>query len=186
MNEDDLFEQRFTDSLLRRGKIAVPPLTPERKASLMASVKAARENSPTLVLTWRRIAGMAGEILTMAETVGLQLIDSPAPVMRDGGEGKSRMESATLPFQGGELHIQAIADEKRRTRLLLSVKGECEQRDDLSVELSLGDDLIEARPLEKKAELTLDGIGDYRLDLFAGSEEIATLRLPIGEEADHE
>lgn len=184
--DDGLFEQRFAESLLRRGKMPVPRLTPERKAALLAEVKAVRENTPALFLIWKRVAGTAGELLTTAKATGMQLVDSPAPVMR-GEEGrKSCVESATLPLQCGELRIQAIADGSRRTRLLLSVKGECEQRDDLSVELSLGEDLLEARPLEKKAELTLDGIGEYRLDLFAGREEIATLRLPVGEETDNE
>lgn len=184
--EDDLFEQRFTESLLQRGKISAPPLTPERKASLMAKVTAARESSPALPLVWRRIVGTTREILTMGKTIGVLLLDSPAPVMRDGGEEKSRVESAMLQFQGGELHIQAIADSNHRTRLLLSVKGDSEQRDDLSVELSLGEELIEARPLEKRAELFVDGTGEFRLDLFAGAEEIATLCLPIGEETDHD
>ncbi len=184
--EDDLFEQRFTESFKKRGKIAVPPLAPERKAALIAQVKAMRETTPTLSLTWRRIAESAREVLEITKTIGVQLVTTPAPMMRDSGEGKSRLKSISWPFEGGVLHIQIAEGENRRVHLSLSITGEFEQRDDVSVELSVGEELVTARSMEKKTELAVDGTGTFRLDLFAGEKEVTSLQLPIGEDADHD
>lgn len=186
MFAEDNFEERLSGAFSASERVTVPPLTPERMATLRALVRPMYEDQPVLSLLWRRIADGAGEVLETVRMAGLTNLASPAPVFRGENAGQPQVGVMSLPVQGGELRVEIIPGKSRTARLLLTAKGDFAERDDLSVELSLGDRLLEARPLEQKAELAVAGIGAFTLSLYVGEEIAASLVLDIGTAKDED
>lgn len=186
IDNDEIFEQRLRNLLKRTGNVAVPPLTPERLESLRALIPVSDASIPFLSFLWRHAVDRVGETLSLVESMGLTISSPAVPVIR-GEEGKddaSYLETASLTLPDGELRVQILPVAKRRARLLLSVKGACANTEKLSVELLLGDRLIEARPLEQIAEFSLTGSGKFTIVLFSGDEAIGKMRLGIGDAGD--
>lgn len=177
---DDDFEERLSAAFSKAERVRVPPLTPERKAMLRALVRPAQDGRAVLSLMWRIIADGVEEMLYVVKTKGLVVSPSSAPVFRGDAGGEAQVGVVSLPVQGGELRIQVIPCKNRKARLVLTAKGEFAERDDLSVELALGSRLLEARPLEQKAELSVDGVGAFNLSLYAGDDIVGSVVLDIG------
>lgn len=185
-DNSDAFEKRLRGLLRKTGDVDVPALTPERLASLRALIPESGIPVPSLSLMWKRVADKTFEILSFVETSGLSFSAPVASVLR-GGEQRDAVpyvETASLSLPDGELKVQVLPAGNRRAKLLLSVRGKYAEKDDLSVELSLGRRLIEARPLEQKVEFTLVGTGEFSIVLFSGDEAIGRMSLDIGETRD--
>lgn len=182
-DKDNLFEQRLRNLLAKTGDVEVPPLTPERLAALRSLIPASPASKHSLSLVWRRAIGEIKDTLVILKTAGMTIGSAPAPLVRDGETG-SRIDMISCPLPNGELKAQVVPVGNRKAKLILSVKGEYLKRNDLSVELSLGQRLLEARPLEQKAEVTLDGIGSFTVTLFAGDAVVGEMNLDIGEAKD--
>lgn len=185
INESDTaFKQRLRDILAKSEDVAVPPLTPARLTALRAlipeSMSESSDSDPFLTLAWQRIAGTAGEALVILKAVGVSIASEAAPLVRNGGGDEVRMDVLTYQLLNGELKAQMLPLGWCKAKLMLSVKGECSKMNDLAVELSQDGRLVEARPLEQKTEVTLDGVGQFVVTLLAGSTVIGAMRLNIG------
>lgn len=178
------FEQRLRDLLGKMGDIAIPSLTRERLVLLRALISDAPAVMPSLCLAWRRVAAEAEGILAIVKMAGVALESVPVPLVRNGREENVRMDTVSCPLSNGELKAQVIPVGYHKARLVLSVSGECGSRGDLSVELSHGQKLIEARPLERKVEVALDGLGVFTVTLFSGEEVMGSMLLDIDEAQD--
>lgn len=176
------FEQRLRDILDKTGEVAVPPLTVARLTALRALIPPTQEAKPLLSLVWESLANASEDVLRVVKTVGMAFEILPSPLVRDVDGGVSRIEMITCPLPNGELKAQVISSGSRKAKLVLSIKGDYIKRNDLSVELSLGQRLLEARPLEQKAEVTLDGTGLFIVKIFAGEEIIGEMNLDIAVE----
>lgn len=177
-NDDD-FEKRLRAVLARADKAAVPPLTPERLAALRELLPASRPSRPSLALLWKRLRNDARDALVMVTMTGLTGGGDSMPLFRDGDSGETHIDTVAFPLRDGELRVQVIPCDNHRAKALLSVKGLVAERKDLSVELALGERLIEARPLEQKAEVTLDGAGCFRISLFSGETPLGSMDVDI-------
>lgn len=183
-DSDTLFEQRLRSLLAKVGVVKGRELTAERLERLRALVPMIPAEMPTATLLWRRMGDGITETLSILKTVGLFTACTQSSLLRDGKTDGTRFDRISFPVQDGELLAQVIPGENRSAKVLLSVKGSLAERDDLSVELLLGKRLIEARPLEQKAEVTITGSGDFSIALFAGESSLGTMRLDIGAEED--
>lgn len=180
---NDAFEQRLGNLLKKTGTVDIPPLTCERLESLRTLIPEVGESMPFLSLVWKRIADGVSDTLSLVGASGLSLSTPPVSILR-GDEKRDNVpfiETASLTIPNGELQAQILPVGKHRAKLLLTVKGTCAETDDLSVELSLGQRLIEARSLEQKVEFTLSGMGNFSVTLFSGDEAIGRMNLDIGE-----
>lgn len=176
---DELFEQRLCFLLAKTRGANGLELTTERMERLRALVPIAPADHPSLTLVWRRMADGIAETLSILRTSDPLCVENSSSLLRDGNESAARLEMVSFPLYGGELRAQVIPGENRSAKVLLSVKGSVAERDDLFVELSLGRRLIEARPLEQKAEVTVNGAGNFGITLFAGDSHLGTIHLNI-------
>lgn len=175
LSEDD-FEFQLERLLAKSGKLNYPPLSSERLAHLRTMIPK-KKAQPRLLLRWEEIADQAGNTLTIVKSIGLHIIKEPLPLLR--GEGEAMVSLLTLPLPDGELRIQITPLEKQKTRLSLSVRGKYQARNDISVEVTQGANLIEVRPLELKSEVTLSGTGQYTITLLDAKSRIGNVQLDI-------
>lgn len=179
---DDPFELMLSDLFAKYGKQDFPELTLERRASLRKLFPTANQSVPTLNLLWKRVANHVGETLEILSMIHMTLTGSEPVLMRDGDEDETpQLNSVSLAVLDGELRALLFPSENRRVRIALSVRGDVASRNDLSVELTAGDRLIEARPMEQKAEVVLDGCGDFTVTLFSGDKALGSMKLDINE-----
>lgn len=173
--EDD-FEFQLERLLAKSGKLRYPPLSSERRAHLRSFIPKEKAES-WLLLRWEDIADQARNVLTIIKSIGLNIIEEPLPLLR--GEGEASVSLLTLPLPDGELRIQITPLEKQKARLSLSVRGKYQARNDISVEVTQGSNLIEVRPLELKSEVTLLGKGRYTITLLDAKSKIGNVQLDI-------
>ena len=178
------FEERLRAMLAKAEKVVIPPLTSERLASLRALIPDVQSVCPSLTLTWKKLVNDVRHSLVVTAATGLNMLRSPAPVFRDGAAAGAHIETIGFPLQNGEMQAQIIPLDNCKAKVLLSVKGNVAERNDLSVELALGQKLIEARPLEQKAEVTLHGTGFFKLSIFSGETPLGSMNMNIGIEKD--
>ena len=181
-DNDEGFEHRLRHLLEKTGEVAVPPLSTERMDSLRALVPQPPHRGYHLELVWKKAADKVNEFLEMVQCIGLHTVHAPQPIMRDGQVKPSKADMVSMPLPGGELLVGVESFAQQRARLVLSVKGDLSFDADLSVELSLGQRLIEARPLEQKVEFPLTGTGDFTITLFSGDAVLGEMALRIGEQ----
>ena len=179
MNDDD-FEQRLGQAFSESRRIVVPPLTRTMRETLHAMRTQSHQPQRMIFLLWRKITTHAEESLTLAKAIGVAVAPVSAPVFRGEGCAESHIGMITVPVAGGEVHIQALPGKNRKTRLVMTAKGNWAAQSDLSVEVALGDRLLEARPLEQKVELSVDGAGAYTVSLSAGESVLGHVILDIG------
>lgn len=184
MNQDEIFDQRIGSLLEKVGDIEPLPLSPERMEALRTLLPAGARTVPRMRLEWRRVADTLWEALAVAYWTGLAMQTETAPLMRGGEDDPAKLRQASLALPRGELLMEIHSGEGREAKLIFSVKGQYAQEDNLSVEVSVDGNLVEVRPLEQKAEITLKGAGEVSVALYAGDEEISTLELDIGEAKD--
>lgn len=181
---DEVFEQRVRDMLAKSGDFVIPTITLERLAMLRTlipnSMSGSSTSRPSLSLIWQCVAGEAKDALIVLKSAGVTIGAAPTPLVRNGDE-ESRIDMITCPLPNGEMKARIVPQGDRKAKLIVSVTGEYSKRDDLTVELSQGDRLIEARPMEQKAEVTLAGIGAFTVTLFSGDTVVGEMRLDIGE-----
>ena len=180
----DDFEERLRAMLAKADRVTIPPLSPERLAALRALIPTGQGTCPSLTLTWKKLVNDARHTLVVSMATGLNLLKSPAPIFRDAAAAEPHIETVGIPLQNGEMQAQIIPLDNHKAKVLLSVKGKVAERNDLSVELSLGQKLIEARPLEQKAEVTLHGTGFFKLSIFSGEITLGSMNMNIGIEKD--
>lgn len=181
---DNAFEQRLRNLLAKTEDITVPELSEERLRKLRLLIPRRESTTPYLSLAWRKLAECIHENLAIVKIVGLNPITGVTPAMRNGNGIDNVIEAVSLSLPHGEIVVQVTPSGERKAKALLSVKGRYSGKSDLSVELLRDGRLIEARPLEQKAELTLDGESNFTLILYAGDEAVAKMDLDIGETKD--
>ena len=181
MSDDNKFEQRLRNLLQKTGSVDIPPLTQERLESLRTLIPTPIGTLPTLSLVWKQAVNGLSEILALVEASGLYFHNPVAPVLRgdEKHEDDPFNQTISLALPNGELWIQTLPLSDHKAKLLLSIKGRYNESDTLSIELSHGQRLIEARPLEQKAEFTISGFGIYSVALFSENEIIGKLNLKI-------
>lgn len=185
IDDDEAFEQRLRILLKKTEDVVVPPLTRERLDSLRVMIPS---STPFLSVVWKQMVEGTSEALSLVQSSGLDFSAPVASVLRGGEREKDIpfVKTASLALPNGELRVQILPVGHRQAKLLLSVRGEYVKADDLSVELALGQRLIEARPLEQKVEFTLVGAGEFSITLFAGDAMIGRMNLNIDGARDHD
>lgn len=183
-DSDEMFEKRLRYLLSKTKDIRGMDLSSERLQNLRALIPIAAADCPYLSLVWKRLTTDAAEGLSVLKVFGLRIMSEPAPLLRSGENNSAHHNTVLLPLSDGELLARIIPGECRTAKVLLSARGMLQERGDLYVELSFGKKLVEARPLEQKAEVTLPGVGIYRITLFAGDAQLGTISFDIGAEED--
>lgn len=178
------FEQRLRDLLAKTENVDIPTLSAERMKNLRALITEQMPSTPLLKYVWEKIGEKTLKTLSQVYASGLITVEALSPTTR-GEHDTPRLGTVAMPLPHGELRVQVVPFENRKAKLLLSVKGYSVDQD-LSVELSLGPRLIEARSMEQTAEFSLNNIGHFSIVVYSGDEPIGSLNLDIGEEEDLE
>lgn len=179
-HNDAEFESCIRNVLKKTKWKEIPPLTPDRLASLCALIPVSASGVPGAVWVWNRLAGKAMDIFSLIGVFnGLTVVSVDAPLMRGDEEGATT--AVSLPLPKGELRVRLEPRDNRAAVIVLHVDGELAARDDLSVELALNGKLTEARPLERKAEVRMGGPGEYILTVFKGVDAVGEMRMTIKE-----
>lgn len=183
-DNDAAFEQRLRHLLAKTNDIVVPELSAERLQRLRSLIPHSSPSFPSLSLIWRKTSDGVRNFLVLVEMIGVHAVCGMAPVLRDGSGGELAINAVSLPLPEGEVVVQVVPIGGRKAKALLSAKGRYSTVNDLSVELLHGGRLVEARPLEQKAELTLGGEGCFTLVLYIGDTAIGRMNVDISGEKD--